>query len=61
MSNELPVQVSLQEFCMTLSSTDRRVEMIGAFEFDERGHGRYVDAVENYKSRYILFCDKPVK
>lgn len=57
---DAPVQeVTLTEFCMRQSQTDRRVEMIGAFEFDETRSGRQKDFESAYAARYQAFCNKP--
>lgn len=54
------VPLTLQEFCIRLSVDDRRVELIGAFEFDERRAGRLKDTAEAYAARYQAFINKPV-
>lgn len=51
--------LSLNEFCIRLSSSDRRVEMIGAFEHGERNAGRLSDTAQNYAARYQAFINKP--
>lgn len=54
------VPLTLQEFCIRLSVDDRRVELIGAFESDERRAGRLKDTAEAYAARYKAFTTKPV-
>lgn len=54
------VQVTLDEFCARLSNSDRRVELIGAFNFTEKLAGRTKDAESNYQTRYGAFINKPV-
>lgn len=51
--------ITLDEFCTRLSATDRRVEMIGAFNHDEKKAGRIKDAEGNYRSRFDAFVKKP--
>lgn len=51
--------VTLEEFCLRLSNTDRRVEMIGAFHSEERRAGRVKDAEDAYSVRYQAFVNKP--
>lgn len=52
--------LSLQEFCVRLSQTDRRVELIGGFEHSERVAGRHRDTEANYAKRYDEFVTQPV-
>lgn len=51
--------LSLNEFCMRLSSKDKRVELIGGFEYSERVAGRLSDTAENYAARYAQFLNQP--
>lgn len=51
--------VTLDEFCLRLSNTDRRVEMIGGFHSDEKRAGRVKDAEAAYSTRYQAFVHKP--
>lgn len=51
--------VSLDEFCVRLSNTDRRVEMIGGFAASERAAGRTMDAESAFATRYAAFVTKP--
>lgn len=52
--------LTLTEFCIRLSSRVRRVELIGAFEFDEKRAGRHRDTEANYLARFEAFTNKPV-
>lgn len=52
-----PARVSLKRFCMDLSLTDKRVEMIGGFHHTEKFAGRLLDTVENFTARYTAFAD----
>lgn len=52
--------ITLDEFCTLLSATDRRVEMIGAFNHVEKKAGRIKDFDENYRSRFDAFANQPV-
>jgi hypothetical protein len=54
------VQVTLEEFCVRLSNTDRRVELLSAFHFTEKQAARLKDAESNYAARYTAFINKPV-
>jgi hypothetical protein len=58
-TTEQEQELTLQEFCIRLSTTDRRVEMIGAFEHVERLAGRAKDTETAYAGRYSAFCNKP--
>ena len=51
--------LTLAEFCIRLSATDTRVELIGGFEASERGAGRVKDTEAAYAARYQDFINKP--
>jgi hypothetical protein len=51
--------LSLNEFCIRLSTTDKRVELIGAFEHAERVSGRMSDTFANFTARYTKFLTQP--
>lgn len=51
--------LTLDEFCQRLSVKDRRVELIGAFEFVERATGREKDTEAAYLTRYEQFINQP--
>lgn len=51
--------LSLNEFCIRLSTTDKRVELIGGFEHSERVVGRMSDTAEAYAERYAAFINQP--
>ena len=57
--NNLLIKLSIDDFCVRLSETDKRVEMISAFNSDERQVGRVSDTADNYASRYQVFLNKP--
>lgn len=52
--------LTLEEFCARLSQSDRRVELIGAFHFDEKRNKRVKDTEANYLARFDAFLKKPV-
>lgn len=52
-------QLSLQEFCTRLSSTENRVELISGFEHDERTSGRLKDTDKAFAGRYQVFINRP--
>ncbi|ATI15631.1 hypothetical protein [Bordetella phage vB_BbrM_PHB04] len=52
--------LTLNEFCLRLSTRDKRVELIGAFNFVEKQAGRFKDAESNYQARFEAFVNKPV-
>lgn len=54
---EMPLE--LQEFCIRLSTSDKRVEMIGAFFKVEGAAGRVKDVESAFKTRYDEFCNQP--
>jgi hypothetical protein len=51
--------ISLKEFCIRLSETEKRVELIGGFEADERRQGRLNDTASNYTGRFQAFVSRP--
>lgn len=51
--------ITLDEFCLLLSGSDRRVEMIGAFNHDELQLGHVKDTESNYRSRFDAFAKRP--
>lgn len=51
--------LSLDEFCARLSQTDRRVEMIGAFNAAEKAAGRVKDTEQAFNARYVAFINQP--
>lgn len=54
------VTVSINEFCVRLSETVTRPELIGAFAASERAAGNKRGTAEAYKARYEAFINKPV-
>lgn len=54
------VKLSLTDFCIRLSETVRRPEMIGAFESVERRAGRVQATEAEFRARYGEFVKKPV-
>ncbi|MBT4131762.1 MAG: hypothetical protein HOD58_12165 [Gammaproteobacteria bacterium] len=52
--------VSLKDFCMGLSARDSRVELIGAFESQERNLGHEKDEALLFEQRFNKFCNMPV-
>lgn len=53
------IELTLHEFCIRLSVEDRRVELISAFESDERRFGRLKDTAEKFAARYQAFINSP--
>lgn len=52
-------EVTLDEYCIRKSRTDKRVELIGAFHFDEKRQ-RHVKSTEAaFESRFEAFVNKP--
>lgn len=54
------VTLSLTDFCIRLSETVRRPELIGAFESVERRAGRVQATEAEFRKRYDAFVNKPV-
>ncbi len=55
-----PQELTLQEFCLRLSSSDKRVELIGAFHYSETAAGTVKDLETAFKDRFTAFLNKPV-
>ena len=55
--DEFPL--SIDEFCSRLSASDKRVELIGAFNHVEKTAGRSNDLESAYLSRYAVFANAP--
>ena len=55
--DEFPL--SVDEFCTSLSQTDRRVELIGAFHSTEKQAGNAKDTRSAYFARYQAFINAP--
>lgn len=56
---EASPELTLTEFCIRLSETDKRVELIGAFESEERAASRVKGKASDYADRYQKFINKP--
>ena len=54
------VSLSLTDFCIRLSETVRRPELIGAFEFTERQAGQTQGTEPEFRARFAAFSSKPV-
>lgn len=54
-------ELSVDEFCARLSATDKRVEMIRGFHFDEQRVGHIKDTEERFLARYEAFGKREVK
>jgi hypothetical protein len=51
--------LTLEEFCSRLSTTDKRVELIGAFAHEETRAGRIKGLASEYEARFRAFVTKP--
>ncbi len=58
-SSSQAIPMSLTEFCIKQSKTDRRVELLSGFEYSERSAGRLSDTEANYAARYAAFMNQP--
>ena len=58
--SELGEPITLDEFCMLLSQSDRRVELIGAFNAAEAKAGVVKDYAPSFQARFTQFADRPV-
>ncbi len=57
---EVEQEITLDEFCMRKSRTDKRVEMLGAFHHVEVVAAHTKDTETAYAARYSAFINKPV-
>ena len=53
------ITLTLNEYCIRLSRTDKRVELIAAFESAERRAGKLIDTADGYAGRYTTFINQP--
>lgn len=51
--------ISLDEFCLRLSNSDKRVELIAAFNHVEGKDNRIKDTETAYRSRFDAFINAP--
>lgn len=51
--------LTLNDFCLRLSESVLRPELIGAFEFHERTAGRLKATAEEFQARFDEFTNKP--
>lgn len=58
-AQETEFKMSVKEFCARLSTTDRRVEMIGGFYSDEVRLGHFSDFEPAFRSRFDAFTKRP--
>ena len=54
------VSLTLSEFCLRLSESVRRPELISGFEYVERRAGRLKDTHEAFQGRFEQFVKTPV-
>lgn len=52
-------RLPLDAFCAAQSLADRRVELIAAFQYDEKANGRLLDEHDAYAARYDAFARRP--
>lgn len=52
--------LSITDFCIRLSETVSRPELIGAFAHVEQKAQRHSDTAANYRNRFDAFINKPV-
>jgi len=60
MTTDSTPNVNLDDFCVTLSARDRRVELIGAFHHSQKVSGQLFDTPENFQERFDEFATAPV-
>lgn len=53
-------QVTLDEFCLRLSASVRRPELINGFYFVEKKAGCIKDHESSFRARFDAFVNKPV-
>jgi hypothetical protein len=53
--------ISLKEFCIGLSASEKRVELIAGFHADEIRAEHFFDVASAYRARFAAFAIRPVK
>lgn len=53
-------EVVLEEFCARLSGTDKRVELIQGFYFEQKRDGKIKGTDAEYHASFQVFITKPV-
>jgi hypothetical protein len=51
--------ITIDEFCLRRSHSDKRVELLGAFHHMERNYGHIKDTETAYLARYADFANQP--
>ncbi len=51
--------ITLQEFCMRASQTDKRVELLAGFEHSQRVAGVVKAPEVVFAARYVAFANQP--
>lgn len=54
------IEVTLEEFCVRLSLSVKKPELLGGFHHTEKAAGHVKDTEANYKSRFAVYVNKPV-
>ena len=57
---EAEIELTLQEYCLRKSRSDRRVEMIGAFHHKETAQGTIKAMTSEFEARFDAFVNQPV-
>ncbi|WP_175787417.1 hypothetical protein [Burkholderia anthina] len=52
-------EITLEEFGMKLSGSDKRVELVNAFIFVERNARQFKDTEANFQTRFVAFEQQP--
>jgi hypothetical protein len=56
---EAEIPLTLDEFCIRLSASDARVELIGGFHHTEAVAGRSKDVESAFRARFDEFVNQP--
>lgn len=59
MNEEDTANVTLDNFCVSLSTRDKRPHLIGAFHYSQRVAGQVFDTTANYQASYDAFVNLP--
>lgn len=52
-------ELTLQEYCLRLSTRDRRVELIAGFHHEESAAGQLKDSETAFQARFNAYCTQP--
>lgn len=58
---DVEFSVTLSEWALQTSATDKRIELLNAFAAEESAKGNHRALPSEYRKRYQAFADRPVQ